>query len=85
MKLGDHKRRKVAEPDFWGNFSFVPNLGIWVPNGPLRKMGSLILAGNALKLNMTCGITGRDSHLGKSRFAQIWKNGPKLAENAFFW
>ena len=41
MKLGDHNRGKVAEPDFWGNFSFVPNLGTWVPNGPLRKIGSI--------------------------------------------
>ena len=28
VKLGDHKRRKVTEPDFSEKISFGPNLGI---------------------------------------------------------
>ena len=59
MKLGDHKGRKVTEPNFSRKFSFGPNLGIWAQNGPktgflrvfgvLWKIESLLLAGNGLK------------------------------------
>ena len=34
VKLGDHKRRKVTEPDFSGKFLFGPNLGIYAQISP---------------------------------------------------
>ena len=60
MKLRDHKRRKVTEPDFSGKFSFsqkkrakrVQKGPKWPKNrvfGLLRKIESLVFARNDLK------------------------------------
>jgi len=37
VNLGDHKRRKVTEPDFLEKLLFGPNLGICAQNGPKIK------------------------------------------------
>ena len=61
----------MAEPDLWGNFSFVPNLRIWVPNGPSRIIGSLILAASehglsdSLLKNASCEGSRDSSSLAK--------------------
>ena len=59
MKLSDHKRRKVTEPDFSGKFSFSQNWAKSAPKGPkwpknrvlglLQKIESLVFARNDLK------------------------------------
>ena len=59
MKLEDHKRRKVTEPDFSGKFSFGQKWGKRPQKGPKRpknrifgllcKIESLVFARNYLK------------------------------------
>ena len=79
MKLRDHKRRKVTEPDFSGKFSFSQKWAKWPKNsvfGLLRKIESSIFARNYLKC-----ILWLANFLPKSH---IWENchSPDLCAKA---
>ena len=93
MKLGDHKRRKVTEPNFSGKFSFGQKWGKSRQKGTKRpknrvfgllcKIESLVFAGNDLKLSVLWLANFlRKSHIWEnSRSRDLGQKGHKNGRN----
>ena len=96
VKLGDHKHRKVTEPDFSGKFSFGQKWGKRPQKGPkkhknrvfglLCKIESLVFARNDLKLSVLWLANFlRKFHIWENSLSRdLGQKGPKKGKNSFF-
>ena len=96
MKLKNHKRRKVTEPDLSGKFSFSKKWAKGAQKGPkwsknrffglLRKIESLVFARNYLKWSVLWLANFlRKSHIWEnSRSRDLGQKGPKVVKINFF-
>ena len=90
VKLGDHKCRKVTEPDFSGKFSFGQKWGKRPQNRVFRllcKIESLVFARNDLKLSILWLANFlRKSHIWENSHSQdLGQKGPKKEQKYGFW